>query len=255
MPTALITGATSGIGAEFATQLAARGDDLVIVARDEARLSETAERLRATYGVDVEVLPADLADRDRTTLVAERLASVDRPIDLLVNNAGFGMHKRLLDPDVLPELDHALEVMLRAVFQLGGAAGRAMRLRGSGAIVNVSSTAMFVSLGSYSAIKSAVTAYSESLAVELAGSGVTVTALCPGWVRTEFHERAGIGTSKIPGAAWIDAPDLVRGAIRDTDRGKLVSVPTAKWKVAIAVARVAPRSMIKFVSSKIKSGR
>src|SRR5690606_16390828 len=178
MARALITGGTSGIGAAFARALAARGEDLVLVARNEERLKQTAADLTERYGVAVEVLPADLAVRDDVTRVAERLTTDTEPVDLLVNNAGFGIHTKLTAADLSPH-EHAIDVMCRAVLLLGGAAGRAMAERGHGRIVNVSSTAGFVLLGNYSAIKAWVTTYSESLAVELAGTGVTVTALCP----------------------------------------------------------------------------
>lgn len=253
--TALITGATSGIGAEFAAQLAARGEDLVLVARNEDRLAETAERLHRAHGIDVEILPADLNDRAQTLMVAERLTDQSRPIDRLVNNAGFGLHGRLLDEDLMAETDPALEVMLASVILLGGAAARAMAVRGTGTIINISSAAGFVHLGTYSAIKAAVTAYSESLAVELSGTGVTATALCPGWVKTEFHERAGISTSKIPAPMWIEAPRLVRDCLNDADKGKVLSIPTPLWKVAIALTRILPRSILRSVSGKIRSGR
>jgi short-subunit dehydrogenase len=130
MPTALVTGGTSGIGAAFARQLAARGDDLVLVARDAARLETSAAALRETYGVAVEVLPADLGDREQVLRVASRLTDAARPVDLLVNNAGFGIHHALTDPDTGPH-QHGIDVMISAVLVLGGAAGRAMRERSS----------------------------------------------------------------------------------------------------------------------------
>ena len=163
MTTALITGATSGIGAEFAAQLAARGDDLVLVARNEERLAETAAQLTQRHGITVEVLAADLNDRSQTLRVAERLAEADRPIDLLVNNAGFGVHSRLLDADLMVETDRAVEVMLSSVILLSSAAARTMTDRGRGRIINVSSTAGFITQGTYSAIKAAVTTFGESL--------------------------------------------------------------------------------------------
>lgn len=255
VPTALITGATSGIGAEFATQLAARGDDLVLVARDETRLSETAERLRARHGITVEVLPADLSVREQTERVAARIEDQQRPIDLVINNAGFGLHSRMLDEDLMVETDRALEVMLSSVIVLSGAAARAMTQRGHGSIINVSSTAGFITQGTYSAIKGAVTIYSESLSVELTGSGVSVTVLCPGWVRTEFHERADLGVSKIPKLAWVPKERLVSECLADAARGKVFSIPMRRWAFAIGLARIAPRWAIHKVSAKIRSGR
>lgn len=254
MATALVTGGTSGIGATFARALAARGDDLVLVARDESRLDAMAEELSTAHGVSVEVLPADLSDRDQVATVAERIEDPAKPIDLLVNNAGFGLHSRLLDPDTSTH-ERALDVMCRAVLVLGGAAGRAMKERGRGAIVNVSSTAGFVTMGHYSAVKGWVTLYSEGLANELRGSGVRVTALCPGWVRTEFHERAGINVTKLPGPVWVDGTRLVDECLADVARGRLISIPTKRYKVAILLARHAPRAAIRAISRGLSSSR
>lgn len=252
--TALITGGTAGIGATFARQLAARGEDLVLVARDAERLTSYATELHRTYGVEVETLRADLADRGDLAKVAERLGSTEHPIDALVNNAGFGMHSNMLTEDVARE-ELAIDVMCKAVLVLANAAARAMKPRGRGRIINTSSTAGYITMGHYSAIKAYVTTYSEALATQLEGTGVTVTALCPGWVHTEFHERAGIDPSKIPSAAWIDADVLVREAIADAASGRVISIPTPQWKAAILLARLAPRPAIRWVSRKLGSAR
>ena len=254
MPTALVTGGTSGIGAAFARQLAARGDDLVLVARDAARLETSAAQLREAYGVEVEVLPADLADRDQVRRVAERLTDTTHPVDLLVNNAGFGVHHRLTEVDPGPH-EHAIDVMITAVLVLGGAAGRAMRERGSGAIVNVGSTAGFLAMGSYSAIKAWVMTYSEALANELRGTGVTVTVLAPGWVRTEFHERAEIRTSSIPEPLWLDADALVAECLDDVAHGKVVSIPSRRYRALMWAVRHAPRSAVRAASRTLSSSR
>ena len=253
MGVALVTGGTSGIGAAFARLLAARGYDLVLVARSIDRLDEMAAELRDS-GRTVEVLPADLADRNAVARVVERLSDPARPIDLLVNNAGFGIHASLLDTDV-SEFDRGFEVMCRTVFVLSGAAARGMVHRGSGRIVNVSSTAGFLTMGSYSSIKAWVTSYTESLAVELQGTGVSVTALCPGWVRTEFHDRAGIRSSSIPNFMWLDAEQLVSAALRDVDRGTVISIPTLRYRALIGLARLAPKSAIRSLSGAISSSR
>lgn len=253
MVVALVTGGTSGIGAEFARQLAHRGYDLVLVARDEARLASTADDLRG-LGVGVELFPADLSQRADVDRVAARLEDPARPIDFLVNNAGFGMHIPLTSHDV-EGLDLGFEVMCRAVLVLSAAAARSMRDRGEGRIVNVSSTAGLLAMGAYSAIKAWVTSFSEGLAVELKGTGVTVTAVLPGWVRTEFHQRAAIRTSSIPNSLWLDAEQLVTACLRDVDRGKVISIPTIRYKVLVGLLRHAPKSAVRGVSAAISSGR
>jgi short-subunit dehydrogenase len=247
MSTALVTGATAGIGREFAVQLASRGDDLVLVARDVERLEALARELEEAHGVEVEVLPADLSDHDATQRVAVRLASTQRPVDVLVNNAGYSLTQGFLDTAVEDELAR-FDVLTRTVLVLTHAAGRAMRARGRGAIVNVSSVASFMASGTYSAEKAFVTVFSEGLASELAGTGVSVTALCPGFTHTEFHGRAGVDMSRVPSFAWLDAPRLVRDALADVDKGKVVSVPGAHYKVAVAAARLAPRPIVRAVS-------
>jgi short-subunit dehydrogenase len=253
MATALVTGATSGIGAAFARALAHRGWDLVLVARDEARLDSEAAGYRG-QGRSVEVLRADLSDRADVSRVAERLEDRGRPVDLLVNNAGFSVRAKLLSTDQDAH-DRAFEVMVRAVQVLSGAAGRAMAERGRGRIVNVGSTAGRITMGGYSAIKAWVTVYTEGLANELRGTGVTAMALEPGWVRTEFHERAGIAATAMPGALWLDADDLVAGALKDLGRGRVISTPSVRYKALMLAARHAPRSGIRRISRALSATR
>ena len=254
MTTALITGGSSGIGAAFARALAARGDDLVLVARDEARLSALASELHAAHGIHVEVLRADLSDRADVMMVADRLADEGRPIDLLVNNAGFSVHARLLDADLVQH-DEGIDVMIRTVLVLGGAAGRTMAARGSGGIITVGSVAGGLTMSAYSAIKAWANSYSQALSNELRGTGVTATLLMPGWVTTEFHGRAGIGTRSIPGFLWLDAERLVRVALRDHDRGRAVSIPSARFVVLSWLLRVIPKTTLRWVSWRISSQR
>ncbi len=254
MTTALVTGATAGIGWSFCRLLAAQGHDLVLVARDEARLAERAEELRAAHGVEVEVLVADLADRSQVQRVAERLGSTEAPVDLLVNNAGFGIRTPFTRSEVAEE-ERMLDVLVGAVLVLSHAAANAMRERGRGAIVNVSSVAGFAAMGSYSAAKSWVTVFSEALAQELAGSGVRVQALCPGFTRTEFHQRGGMRTTGMPDLAWLDADELVATSLRDLRRGVVVSVPSARYKVAAAVLRYAPKALVRRGSSSVGARR
>jgi short-subunit dehydrogenase len=244
MSTALVTGASAGIGRAFAERLAREGTDLVLVARDRARLDELARALRDRHGVAVEVLVADLGDRAATGRVCDRLADDLRPVDLLVNNAGFGLRRAFLDNDVAEE-EAGIDVMVRAVLLTCHAAGRAMRERGRGTIINVSSVASFIANGTYSAEKAFVTVFSEGLAGELAGTGVTVTALCPGFTHTEFHARAEMSLSALPEALWLDADDVVQQALSDAARGKVVSVPGAQWKVVTAGVRLLPRPLVR----------
>ena len=254
MATALVTGGTSGIGAAFAQALAARGDDLVLVARDGARLESVAAQLRAQHRVQVETLPADLAVRDDVDRVSARLADDARPVDLLVNNAGFGIRARLTGED-LSAFENGFEVMVHAVMVLAGSAARAMTERGRGAIVNVGSTAGYVTMGGYSALKAFVGVYTEALANELRGTGVTATVFAPGWVRTEFHERADIRTHKIPQFLWLKPDALVAACLRDVAAGKVISIPSRRYRALIFAARHAPRTLVRRASALLSSGR
>lgn len=254
MLTALVTGGTSGIGAAFARSLARRGFNLILVARHEQRLAGTARELAEAHGVGVETITADLADREDLERVARRLEDPDRPVDMLINNAGFSVGTAFLSEDFAAH-DTGFDVMCRAVAYLSGAAGRAMVARGTGWIVNVSSTAGFVTMGEYSAIKAYVTSMTESLAVELHGTGVHVTALLPGWVRTEFHSRAGIAGSSIPGFLWLDADELVAAALDDVARGKVISIPTVRYKLALTALRHLPRPAVRWISRQISGAR
>lgn len=255
MATALITGATAGIGNEFARQLATRGDDLVIVARDEERLESVAAELRTAHDVDVEVLRADLSVRADVDRVAARLEDASRPVDLLVNNAGFGLHASLLDADATDIQVRAFDVMCLAVLILGGAAGRAMSARGHGRIINVASTSAAIYSGNYSPIKSWARSYSTALALELKGTGVTVTGLLPGWVHTEFHDRAGISKTRLPDFVWVDVDQLVRECLADAEKGRIESIPSFKWKVAMFIGDHGPKAVTRLVSAKLVGSR
>jgi short-subunit dehydrogenase len=237
--TALVTGATAGIGRAFAQRLAAGGHGLVLVARDVDRLNVLAATLRDAHAVPVEVLAADLADRAALERVAQRLREATRPIDLLVNNAGFGVRGGFVGGDLAAE-ERTVDVLIRAVLVLSHAAAPAMIARGRGALITVSSGAGFIPGGPYSAAKAWATTFTTSLALELLGTGVTATALCPGYVRTEFHQRAGIDTDLIPRWAWLDADRLVRDCLQDVRRGRSVSVPSRRYRLAVAVLRHLP---------------
>lgn len=255
MATAMITGGTAGIGYSFAKELAARGTDLVLVARNERRLSEVAEELSTTFGVDVVTHVADLSVREDMDRIAELIEDPEKPLDWFINNAGFGLRSTVLDPEQTDEHARAIDVMCLAVLILGGAAGRAMRERGYGRIINVASSAASIFTGNYSAIKAWCYNYSESLGCELHGTGVSVTALCPGWVRTEFHERAGIKAHSLPDVVWIDVDKLVRQGLADAEKGKPVSVPALRWKTAMTIARFLPKTALRYVSRKLVASR
>jgi len=250
-PTALVTGSSSGIGAAFAERLASRGYDLVLVARAVDRLDQQAADLRHRYGGGVQVLAADLADREQLGRVEHRLTDASRPVAMLVNNAGFGVNRRFAVDDIDAE-ERQLDVLVRAVLRLTHAALGPMISRGSGSVLNVSSVSGWVAGGTYSAAKAWVTAFSAGLAGELSGTGVRVVAVCPGFVRTDFHRRGGMDVSAIPDWLWLTADQVVDAALADLDRGRAVSVPTARYKVLSALARHAPRQA---VSAAYRRGR
>lgn len=254
MGRALITGASAGLGREYARQLAGRGHDLVLVARGRERLEELATELRERYTVGVEVLVADLADRVALDRVAARVAEAGAPVDLLVNNAGFGSREGFVAGE-LAEEERALDVMVRAVMVLSHAAGRAMSARGRGAILNVSSVAGFAQMGHYSAIKAYVTVLSEGLSTELRPHGVSVTAVCPGFVHTEFHQRAEMDMSLLPDGLWLEAPDVVRESLDAVAAEKVVSVPSLPYRTLVGVLRVAPRRLTRGIAGALAERR
>ncbi len=243
MPTALITGASAGLGAEFARQLARRRADLILVARSTDALDELAAELRSTHGVAVEVLPADLADEAGVEKVAARLRDASDPVDLLVNNAGFGLPLQFADNDIEDEVRH-LRVHVEASMRLMHAALQTMRGRG-GRIINVASVAGFISRSTYSACKAWLIGFSRWASAEYARDGVSVTALCPGFTHTTFHERMGlpVGQEGVPGVMWLNASDVVRAGLRDAARGKAVSIPSLRYKAIVAVAGLLPSAL------------
>ncbi|MFB4288098.1 SDR family NAD(P)-dependent oxidoreductase [Nonomuraea sp. ATR24] len=247
MPTALITGATAGIGAAFARRLAADGFSLVLVARDEGRLAEEAGRLRLRYGVPVEVLSADLATEEG---LARAEARCREGVDLLVNNAGFGHKGAFLQTPVEDELV-MLKVHCEAVLRLTLAALPGMRERDRGGVINVASVAAFFTRGTYSASKAWVVNFSESVAAEAGSARVRVMALCPGFVRTEFHQRASMDMSGMPDILWLKADDVARTAMRDLALGKRVSVPSLRYKVILNAGRLVPHGIAARISARI----
>lgn len=245
MPACLITGPTSGIGRAFATALAGEGRDLVLVSRDESRLRSVADELHADSGVACEVLVADLSDLQQTKRVEERVRA--EPFDVVVNNAGFGMTGPFDTNDVEAE-QASLDVLVRAVMRITHAAMSEMIAAGRGDIVNVSSVAGYLPRGTYSAHKAWVTSFSAWASVHYRDRGVRVMALCPGFVRTEFHQRMDADLGGIPGWMWLDADAVVAEALRDLRRGRAVCIPSIRYKGLTTLARGLPRSLVEKVA-------
>jgi len=252
-PVALITGPTSGLGAGYARRFARDGYNLIIVARDVDRLVDLAAELRAAHGIDVEVLPADLSDAGDRDKVCARLAA---GVQVLVNNAGFGTSGELWSTDPAL-LQRQLDVNVTAVMHLTRAALPSMRAAGKGSVINIASVAGLLSgRGStYSASKAWVVSFSEGLANGLAGTGVGVHAVCPGFVRTEFHQRAGIDMASIPGPLWLSVDDVVTESLADVAKGKVVSIPGLQYKVLTTAGRMVPRELVRGFTKRIGRGR
>lgn len=246
MSTALITGATSGIGLAFARTLASRGHDIILVARNQERLDLVAAELRG-HRVQVEVIAADLADRSQLAVVEDRLRA--QPVEILVNNAGFGVLQSFSTGDLDAE-QQMLDVLVTAVMRLTHAALPGMIARGSGAVLNISSVAGWITGGTYSAAKAWVTVFSESLATELAGTGVHVTAVCPGFTHTEFHQRASMEIDGIPEWMWLDTQEVVDRALRDVRKGRPISVAGSQYKALSLAAQYLPRPLVRVLGNR-----
>ncbi len=239
---ALVTGASSGIGLEFAKQLAEAGTDLVIVARSEDKLNELAEDLDC----DVEVIAADLSVKFEVDRVAERLEASERPIDLLINNAGFGSFENVVDLDVDTETS-MIELNIIALQRLSNVAASVFAERGYGSILNVSSVASFAPFPSgatYAATKAFVTSFSDALHDEVKNSGVSVSCLCPGLTRTNFQEVADYNPD-VPNFVWQTAEEVAKAGLEGLAKGKSIVVPGAQNKAVRGFTKVSPTKMIK----------
>lgn len=243
-PRALVTGASAGLGREYARQLAGDGYDLVLVARGEVALQRISLALRQEHQVDVDMCVADLATQEGIGSVVGLIGNTR--VDVLVNNAGFGLKTSTLDSSA-DQLIASDMVMLRAVTLLSRAAALQMRERGRGGIVNVSSLAAFGTYGTYSAVKSAAMLVTEALATELADTRVTVTAVLPGFVTTEFHDRMRVRRAG-PSWLWLDAERVVADSLRDARRGRIISVPSARYKAVYAAAQLVPHPLVRHLS-------
>ncbi len=255
-PVALITGPTSGIGGGYARRYARDGYDLVLVARDVDRLKQLAGELEAEAAGSVEILPADLADAAGRDEVADRLAGPSGGVRVLVNNAGFGTSGEFWRAD--PALLQAqLDVNVTAVMHLTRAALPAMLDAGAGTVINVASVAGLLSgRGStYSASKAWVISFSEGLAGGLKGTGVGVHAVCPGFVHTEFHARAGIDVAKLPSFMWLEVDDVVSESLADIAGGKVISIPGMQYKALVAAGRMIPRSLVRAATKRVGGSR
>lgn len=246
---ALVTGATAGIGESFTRLLASKGFNIALVARDEARLHERAAALRDKYGVQTYVLSADLATAQGCAAVEEYIKEFE--IDVLINNAGFGINKAFTVSDLNAEQD-LLDVLVRTPMRLMHTILPGMKARNSGTIINVSSVASFIAGGTYSASKSYLTVLSESLHTELRGTNVKMSALCPGFTRTEFHQRGRMKMNGLPSFMWLDSDQLVATSWSDAQSGKAVSIPGWQYKLLVALISAMPRPMVRNVGMNLR---
>ncbi|WP_327412492.1 SDR family NAD(P)-dependent oxidoreductase [Streptomyces sp. NBC_01233] len=241
--TVLITGASAGLGAAFARGFAAKGCDLVLVARDKERLEDVAGQLGREYGTVCEVLPADLLDPGDCAAVAERLADRSRPVDMLVNNAGFGLPAPFPYSPVQDE-ERMLDLLVKVPLRLTHAVLPGLRERRRGAVLNVSSVAGLLPTGTYGAAKAWITAFSESLRVDMEPYGVRVLAVVPGFTRTEFQERAGMDVSALRDAVWLEPEAVVARALKDLALRRPVSITGRRYRAYALAARHLPRTFV-----------
>ncbi len=256
-PLAVVTGASAGIGRIFCERLAARGHDLFVVARDGNRLEALKREIEGRFGVAVEVFPGDLTIDTDVSLVAARIAHSPN-LALLVNNAGFGTRGPLSNASPARQ-EGMLQLHVMAPMRLAQAALPVLLDKGRGGIVNVSSVAGFLFSAynvNYCATKAYLTSFSEGLASELEGTGVRVQALCPGFTRSEFHQRMELDVSDIPSWMWLSATSVVDASLAALDRGgPVVCVPGTRYRLLVALLRLTPRWIISRVTRRHGRGR
>ena len=247
---ALVTGATAGIGESFTRLLAQNGYNIVLVARDLPRLQERAKGLESTFGIATKVIQADLATDAGCKSIEAFITN--NQIDVLINNAGFGLNKAF----TMSQLDaeqQMLDVLVRTPMRLMHVALPGMKERNKGVIINVSSVAGWIAGGTYSASKSYLTVLSESLHTELSSTNVKVSALCPGFTRTEFHQRGRMSMKGLPAFMWLNSDKLVATAWKDAVAGKALSVPGWQYQLLTFVMRNAPRPMVRKIGMSVRT--
>ena len=252
MSTALVTGATAGSGEAFTRLLASKGYNLVLVARDKKRLQERANSLSKKYSVEVEVLPADLSVPAQLARVEKRLSNPKKPIEVLINNAGFGIKDSFLASNLADEIQ-LMDVLAKAPMQLMHAVLPQMLSRDSGTIINVSSVASFIAGGTYSAAKSYLTVHTESLHTELSKTKINISALCPGFTHTEFHQRGNMKMSGLPNFMWLEADRVVADSWRAALAGRAICIPGWQYKTLSTIARFGPRPLVRKLGIKVRA--
>lgn len=246
---ALVTGATAGIGESFTRLLAENNYNVVLVARDLPRLQERAQGLEAKYQVQTHCIQADLSTDAGCSEVERYIAN--NQIDVLINNAGFGINKAFTVSE-LEEEQKLLDVLVRTPMRLMHAALPLMKQRDRGVVINVSSVAGFIAGGTYSASKSYLTVLTESMHTELAGTNVKISALCPGFTRTEFHQRGRMSMKGLPSFMWLDSDELVAQAWRDALKGEAISIPGWQYRLLVFVIQRLPRSIVRKVGMSMR---
>ena len=247
---ALVTGATSGIGESFTRLLAENNYNIVLVARDLPRLQERATGLEAKFNIKTHIIQADLATDSGCNAVEQYIANIH--IDVLINNAGFGINKAFTASQLDAE-QQLLDVLVRTPMRLMHVALPLMKQRNKGVIINVSSVAGFIAGGTYSASKSYLTVLSESLHTELAGTNVKISALCPGFTRTEFHQRGRMSMKGLPSFLWLESDDLVAKAWSDALKGEAVSIPGWQYQLLHFLIKRVPRSIVRKVGMTVRT--
>jgi short-subunit dehydrogenase len=246
---AIVTGATSGIGESFTRLLAENNYNIVLVARDLPRLQERARGLQEKFNVETHIIQADLSTEIGCAAVEQYIA--DNQIDVLINNAGFGLNKAFT-MSALEAEQQMFDVLVRTPMRLMHVALPLMKQRNKGVVINVSSVAGFIAGGTYSASKSYLTVLSESLHTELADTNIRISALCPGFTRTEFHQRGRMSMKGLPSFMWLDSDTLVAKSWSDALKGEAVSIPGWQYQLLVFIIQGLPRSIVRKVGMNLR---